>query len=63
MRVPIAMVAFLLDIPVLIAANHRLKTGQLAGVWKDTKSTALDQAAAAAPDVQSLPDSSRSMSP
>jgi glycosyltransferase involved in cell wall biosynthesis len=50
-RVPIAMAAFLLDIPVLIAANHRLKTGQLAGVWKDTKSTALDQRTTPSPSV------------
>jgi hypothetical protein len=45
------MAAFLLDIPVLIAANHRLKTGQLAGVWKDTKSTALDQRTTPSPSV------------
>jgi glycosyltransferase involved in cell wall biosynthesis len=63
LRFPVALAAFLLDVTVLLAANRRLKSGQLAGVWKDTKSTALDQAGAAAPDVQSLPDSSRSIRP
>jgi glycosyltransferase involved in cell wall biosynthesis len=42
-RFPVAAAAFLLDIAVLAAANHRLRSGRLAGVWKDTKSTALEQ--------------------
>jgi glycosyltransferase involved in cell wall biosynthesis len=44
-RFPVAMAAFLMDVIVLLAANHRLRSGQLAGVWKDTKSAALSQTA------------------
>lgn len=51
LHLPVALAAFLLDVPVLLAANRKLKSGQLAGVWKDTKSTALDQTAPAAPDI------------
>lgn len=40
-RFPAAAAAFLMDVVVLAAANHRLRSGRLAGVWKDTKSTAL----------------------
>jgi hypothetical protein len=43
LRLPIALAAFLLDVPVLLAANHRLRRGRLAGVWQDTRSTALEQ--------------------
>jgi len=41
LRLPVAVVAFLMDVVVLAAANRKFKNGQLAGVWKDTKSTAL----------------------
>ncbi len=41
LRLPVATAAFLLDVAVLVAANHRLRSGQLAGVWKDTKTKAL----------------------
>ncbi|MEI8205629.1 MAG: glycosyltransferase [Kiritimatiellales bacterium] len=43
LRFPVAVVAFLMDAIVLLAANHRLRSGQLAGVWKDTKSAVLSQ--------------------
>jgi glycosyltransferase involved in cell wall biosynthesis len=43
LRLPVATVAFLMDVVVLAAANRKLKTGQLAGVWKDTKSRMLGQ--------------------
>lgn len=46
LRLPVALAAFLMDVVVLVAANHRLRSGQLAGVWKDTKSTALGQVGA-----------------
>lgn len=43
-RLPVALAAFLLDGVVLVAANRRLRSGQLAGVWQDTKSRMLGQA-------------------
>jgi len=43
---PAAVLGFLMDAVVLVAANARLKSGQLKGVWKDTKSNNLAQIAA-----------------
>jgi hypothetical protein len=43
LRLPVAVVAFLMDVVVLVAANRRLRSGQLAGVWKDTKTSVLSQ--------------------
>ena len=43
LRLPVAIVAFLMDVVVLVAANRRLRSGQLAGVWKDTKTSVLSQ--------------------
>lgn len=43
LRLPVALVAFLMDVIVLVAANRRLRSGQLAGVWKDTKTSVLSQ--------------------
>lgn len=37
-RLPVVLVAFLMDVVVLVAANHRIRSGQLAGIWPDTKS-------------------------
>jgi hypothetical protein len=39
----VAIIAFLMDVVVLVAANRRLRSGQLAGVWKDTKTSVLSQ--------------------
>ncbi len=33
---PVALMAFLFDVPVFLSAAWRLKTGRVAGVWKDT---------------------------
>ncbi len=38
---PVALAGFLMDVVVLAAANHKLKSGTLAGIWKDTKTTDL----------------------
>lgn len=43
LRFPVAVVAFLMDVIILVAANRRLRSGQLAGVWKDTKTSVLNQ--------------------
>lgn len=43
LRFPVAIIAFLMDVVVLVAANRRLRSGQLAGVWKDTKTSVLSQ--------------------
>lgn len=43
LKLPVACVGFLMDLVVLIAANAKLKSGQLKGVWKDTKSNTLAQ--------------------
>ncbi len=43
LRFPVAFVAFLMDVVVLVAANRRLRSGPLAGVWKDTKTSVLGQ--------------------
>lgn len=37
---PVAVVAFLFDIPVFLSAAWRLKTGNVSNVWKDTKNKA-----------------------
>lgn len=50
LRFPVAVAAFLMDVVVLVAANRRLRSGKLAGVWKDTKSTALNQAVTPKPN-------------
>ena len=42
LRLPVATAAFLMDVAVLVAANRRLRGGQLAGVWQDTKSRNLN---------------------
>jgi glycosyltransferase involved in cell wall biosynthesis len=34
---PIAVIAFIFDIPVFLSAAWRLKTGRVSDVWKDTK--------------------------
>ena len=34
---PVAVAAFIFDVPVFLSAAWRLKTGRIAGVWKDTK--------------------------
>ena len=49
LRLPVAVAAFLMDVVVLAAANRKLKSGQLAGIWKDTKSTALGEARTGVP--------------
>ncbi len=41
LKLPVAIVGFLMDSVVLVAANRRLWSGQLKGIWKDTKSYAL----------------------
>ena len=33
---PVAVIAFIFDVPVFLSAAWRLKTGRVAGVWKDT---------------------------
>jgi len=43
LRLPVAIVAFFMDVVILVAANNRLRSGQLAGVWKDTKTSVLGQ--------------------
>jgi glycosyltransferase involved in cell wall biosynthesis len=43
LKLPVACVGFLMDAVVLVAANTKLKSGQLKGVWKDTKSNVLAQ--------------------
>jgi len=42
-KLPVAVAASLMDIVILVAANSRLKRGQLKGIWKDTKSHNLSQ--------------------
>jgi glycosyltransferase involved in cell wall biosynthesis len=34
---PVAVIAFIFDVPVFLSAAWRLKTGRISGVWKDTK--------------------------
>jgi glycosyltransferase involved in cell wall biosynthesis len=34
---PVAVIAFIFDIPVFLSAAWRLKTGRVSNVWKDTK--------------------------
>jgi glycosyltransferase involved in cell wall biosynthesis len=34
---PVAVIAFIFDVPVFLSAAWRLKTGRVSGVWKDTK--------------------------
>lgn len=34
---PVALIAFIFDVPVFLSAAWRLKTGRISGVWKDTK--------------------------
>jgi hypothetical protein len=34
---PVAVIAFIFDIPVFLSAAWRLKTGRVSDVWKDTK--------------------------
>ncbi len=46
LKLPTACLGFLMDAVVLLAANARLKSGQLKGVWKDTKSNTLARTAA-----------------
>ncbi|MEI8139611.1 MAG: glycosyltransferase [bacterium] len=41
MKLPVACLGFMMDAVVLLAANSKLKSGQLKGVWKDTKSNTL----------------------
>lgn len=55
-KLPVAVAAFLMDVVILVAANRRLKSGQLKGIWKDTKSYVLAAG-------ESSPGNSRSMSP
>jgi len=43
---PTALIAFLFDIPVFISAAWRLKTGRIAGVWKDTRNQEVRTASA-----------------
>ncbi|MFA6174904.1 MAG: glycosyltransferase family A protein [Kiritimatiellales bacterium] len=38
---PVAVIAFLFDVPVFLSAAWRLKTGRVAGVWKDTRNRGL----------------------
>ncbi len=45
-RLPAAVAGALMDAVVLLAANHKLRQGTLAGVWKDTKSHTLAAAGA-----------------
>ncbi len=40
---PATAAAFLLDVAVLVAANRKLRSGRLAAVWQDTRSTALGE--------------------
>lgn len=47
LRLPVATAAFLLDVVVLVAANRRLRSGRLKGVWPDTKSRNLEPPARA----------------
>lgn len=44
LKLPVAIVGFLMDCVILVAANRRLRRGQLKGIWKDTKSHALANA-------------------
>lgn len=34
---PVALIAFLFDMPVFITAAVRLRTGRISDVWKDTR--------------------------
>jgi hypothetical protein len=34
---PVAVIAFIFDIPVFLSAAWHLKTGRVSNVWKDTK--------------------------
>lgn len=54
-HLPAALAGFLFDVVVLVAANARLKRGELKGVWKDTKSHALAAAPAFVTRVDSAP--------
>lgn len=38
---PAAVMAFIFDVPVFLSAAWRLKTGRVAGVWKDTRNREL----------------------
>lgn len=38
---PVAVIAFLFDVPVFLSAAWRLQTGRIAGVWKDTRNQEL----------------------
>ncbi len=49
LKLPTACFGFLMDAIVLVAANAKLKSGQLKGVWKDTKSNTLAQSNASRP--------------
>ena len=51
---PVALIGFLMDAVVLIAANRKLKSGSLVGIWKDTKTTRLD-GVTPGPDSGALP--------
>lgn len=42
-KLPVVLMAFCLDVVVLVAANHRIRSGQLAGIWPDTKSKFLEK--------------------
>jgi glycosyltransferase involved in cell wall biosynthesis len=35
--IPVAVIAFIFDVPVFLTAAWRLKTGRISDVWKDTK--------------------------
>ena len=48
LKLPVAVAAFLMDVVILVAANRRLRSGRLKGIWKDTKSYALAQTGAPA---------------
>lgn len=39
---PAALIGFLLDLAVCIAANRRLKQGRIGGVWKDTRTKGME---------------------
>ena len=41
LKLPVAIIGFLMDVVILVAANRRLKRGELKGIWKDTKSYTL----------------------
>ena len=36
----IALLALGVDLPVFLIANHKLRSGQIKGIWKDTQNTA-----------------------